>query len=139
VEITTNRKLFLPLLDFSSDKYYIYATISICFKVKLVMLYIKAFLALFLICPLLSQGLSQEYSHVPFPDSNAIWSEIYYPPAFSNDLPKCQSFALFNEDTLINAQTYHKLFLLKDSVFDRQNAIYMGGKDSCFALELTGF
>ncbi|MBN1414512.1 MAG: T9SS type A sorting domain-containing protein [Bacteroidales bacterium] len=87
----------------------------------------KAFLALFIICPLLSEGLSQEYSYVPFPDSNAVWSEIYYPPAFSGDQPTCQSYVLFNEDTVINDKTYHKLYRLNDTVIDRQNAIYMGG------------
>lgn len=87
----------------------------------------RAYIVLLVIHLFFINGLSQEYRYVPFPDSNAIWSEIHYPPVFSGDLPTCQSYVLFNEDTVINAQTYHKLFQLNDTVIDRKNAIYMGG------------
>ncbi|NOZ45872.1 MAG: hypothetical protein GXO79_03730, partial [Chlorobi bacterium] len=33
---------------------------------------------LFVLCS--NIGKTQEYKYVPFPDSGAIWSEIYYPP-----------------------------------------------------------
>jgi hypothetical protein len=39
----------------------------------------RAYVVLLLILVSLSNGFSQEYRYIPFPDSNAIWSEIYYP------------------------------------------------------------
>ncbi len=69
---------------------------------------------------------AQEYSYVPLPDSNAIWSEIYFPPWESEESITNYKYAVFNEDTIIDEKTYHKLFILNDTVLNRENAIYMG-------------
>lgn len=50
---------------------------------------------------------AQEYKYVSFPDSNAVWSEIYW----GSETPDVfQQYALFNEDTLINGLVYHKIY-----------------------------
>jgi len=68
-----------------------------------------------------------EYEYTPFPDSNAIWSEYYEPPLGSDECPSYHALALFNEDTVINSITYHKLFRLYDTVLNREKAEYIGG------------
>jgi len=61
--------------------------------------------------------LAQEYKYVPFPDSGAIWSEVYYYGESSNfpdtsiKPPDYERFALSGEDTVINDVTYHKVYL----------------------------
>lgn len=72
--------------------------------------------------------IAQEYQYVPFPDSNAVWSEIHWKPIF--DPPPrwvYNKYALFNEDTVINGITYHKLFHTHDSEITRENSTYIGG------------
>lgn len=50
---------------------------------------------------------AQEYKYVSFPDSNAVWGEMYW----GNDTPDdFLQYALFNEDTLINGLVYHKIY-----------------------------
>ncbi len=70
--------------------------------------------------------LPQEYEYISFPDSNAVWSEVYYPPLSGSDFPTGHNYVVFNEDTIIESKTYHKLFLLEDTVFNRNNAQYFG-------------
>lgn len=79
-----------------------------------------------LICLTLS---AQEYKYVSFPDSNAIWSEIYWKP-ISQPSPRWvyNQYALFNEDTVINGIVYHKLFHTNvSSKITRDNSICIGG------------
>ena len=75
--------------------------------------------------PLIS--FSQEYEYVAFPDSGVIWSEIYYPPIFSGIDPNYERFALSGEDTIINSLTYKKLYIYFDTIFNKNNATYIGG------------
>lgn len=82
------------------------------------------------IVPLLAS--SQEYEYVPFPDSGAIWSEVYYypDPIWPDTVikqPSYERFALNGEDTIINDITYNKLFIFYDSIFYKANATYIGG------------
>ena len=70
---------------------------------------------------------AQEYSYVSFPDSGAIWSEVYCPSMSSGLGPILERFALPGEDTVINSLVYKKLFIFYDTVFNRENAIYVGG------------
>ncbi len=57
-------------------------------------------------------------NYVPFPDSNAIWSEWHRPPVFSGDNPYYYRNGITNKDTIINAKTYHQIFYsLTDSLF----------------------
>ena len=70
---------------------------------------------------------AQEYKYVSFPDSGAIWSEVYYPPIFSFEDPSIERFALSGEDTVINNNSYKKLYLFYDTVFRKENAICIGG------------
>jgi len=73
---------------------------------------------------------AQTYQYVPFPTENAIWSEKYTseemqsPPWFYYYYDK---IAMTNEDTSINGKTYKKLYLFNDSVFNINNATYIGG------------
>jgi hypothetical protein len=79
-----------------------------------------------LICLALS---AQEYKYVPFPDSNAVWSEVYWKPISQPD-PRWiyNQFALFNEDTVINGITYHKLFHTNASAkITHDNSVFIGG------------
>src|SRR5665811_499822 len=67
---------------------------------------------------------AQEYQYVPFPDSNAVWSESYS----SSDAPWIYNkYALFNEDTIINGIVYHKLFHTENkSEITRENSVCIG-------------
>ena len=55
-------------------------------------------------------GFLQAQTYVPFPDSNATWSEIdfyqgyCYPPSY------CKYTLFINGDTIINSQAYHKIY-----------------------------
>ena len=71
---------------------------------------------------------AQEYQYVPFPDSNAVWSEVYWKP-ISEPYPRWvyNKYALFNEDTVINGITYHKLFHTNASEITLENSKPIGG------------
>ena len=49
---------------------------------------------------------AQDYKYVPFPDSSAVWSEMYWGSDTPNEF---RQYTLFNEDTLINGLVYHKI------------------------------
>ena len=53
-----------------------------------------------------------------FPDSNSVWTEVYYPPITSNDPPSLNIYVLSNQDTIINSIQYHKLFYSQDTLLD---------------------
>lgn len=77
-------------------------------------------------------AFSQEYKYIPFPDSGAIWSEVYYypDPVWPNTVakqPTFERFTLSGEDTVINDTTYKKLYIFYDTLFNKSNAIYIGG------------
>ncbi|MBN1144163.1 MAG: T9SS type A sorting domain-containing protein [Bacteroidales bacterium] len=75
-------------------------------------------------------AFSQTYEYVPFPDSGAIWSEVYQPSLdmYGNFPPPIfERFTVNGEDTLINEIEYKKLYLFSDSVFDKSKATYIGG------------
>ena len=73
---------------------------------------------------------AQTYQYVPFPEGNAVWSEKY---SYENWVPtyyylNCyDKVSLTVEDTIINSRIYKKLYLFNDSVFNINNAIYLGG------------
>ena len=68
---------------------------------------------------------AQEYQYVSFPDSNAVWSEIFW----DSDSPTVYNkYALFNEDTIINGVSYHKLFhAVNKATITRENSECIGG------------
>lgn len=70
---------------------------------------------------------AQEYEYVSFPDSGAIWSEVYYPSISDGERISYERFALSGQDTVINTKTYKKLYLFYDTVFRKDNAICIGG------------
>jgi len=70
----------------------------------------------------------KKYEYVPFPTSNAIWSEKYQ---FSEHDPNWQPsvyerFAVNGEDTVINGIVYTKIYMFLDTVFDKKTAKYVG-------------
>lgn len=73
---------------------------------------------------------SQEYEYVPFPDSGAIWSEVYQ-PSINPDLtwpdPIYERFTVNGEDTIINDTAYKKLYMFYDTIFNKNTATYLGG------------
>jgi hypothetical protein len=89
----------------------------------------KIVFILIAVCMQTANLFSQEYEYVPFPKSNVIWSEKYnfgeifpeYPP------PAYERFTLTGEDTIINGKTYTKLYMFVDAIFDKNNAICVGG------------
>ena len=90
----------------------------------------KTFLAITVFCLLLSfvfVAQAQQYNYIPFPDSNAVWSEVYWKPV-SEPCPRWvyNKFALFNEDTVINSIPYHKLFSCNSTVLTREKSVCMG-------------
>ena len=77
-------------------------------------------------------ALSQEYEYVPFPDSGAVWSELYqFPESYWGDTaiahPIYERFAVNGEDTIINEISYKKLFIFFDTVFNKSDATCVGG------------
>jgi hypothetical protein len=70
---------------------------------------------------------AQEYQYVPFPDSNAVWSEVYWKP-YGEPAPLWvfNKYAIFNEDTVINDIVYHKLYHTNASEITQK-------KSECFA------
>lgn len=74
-------------------------------------------------------SFSQEYQYIPFPDSGAVWSEVYN-PAHDEENPVWdvyERFALSGEDTIIKNLSYKKLYLFYDTIFDKKKSLYMGG------------
>ncbi|MDA3879357.1 MAG: T9SS type A sorting domain-containing protein [Prolixibacteraceae bacterium] len=70
---------------------------------------------------------AQEYQYVPFPDNNAVWSEVYWKP-ISEPCPRWvyHKKALFNEDSVINGISYHKLFSSNKSIISKENSECVG-------------
>lgn len=87
----------------------------------------KKILTLIIILLLINSVKAQNY--VPFPDSNAIWSEWHKPPIFPGNPPYYYRNAITNRDTIINTKTYHQIFhSLTDSLFiNPANFNYIGG------------
>ena len=79
-------------------------------------------------CDYISGAAAQEYQYVPFPDSGAVWSEMYN-PSFGDDdeYTKFERFTLTGEDTLINNIQYKKLYIYLDKTFNKSNARCVGG------------
>ena len=70
-------------------------------------------------------GSNYSQTYYPFPDSNAVWSEING----LNDPPWriYHLFGLLNQDTVIDSIKYNKLFSFSDTIFIEENANYIGG------------
>lgn len=86
----------------------------------------RKLIILFLIAFLFIKINAQEYQYVPMPMKNAVWSEMFYYFGslynFPNDTMNVK-YALFDEDTTIFGETYHKLFMVLDSIPSRNNAV----------------
>ena len=70
-------------------------------------------------------GSNYSQTYYPFPDSNAVWSEIN-----GLDDPPWRIYHLFgllNQDTIIDSIKYHKLFSFSDTIFTKENATFIGG------------
>lgn len=77
-------------------------------------------------------SFAQEYQYVPFPDSGAVWSEVYNPGSMEENGSTTttniyERFALSGEDTLINDTSYKKLYIFYDPVLNLKTASYIGG------------
>jgi hypothetical protein len=71
----------------------------------------------------------KEYEYVPFPTSNAIWSEVYHFSEFDPNgtwQPVYECFTVNGEDTVINGIVYTKIYMFLDTVFDKKTARYVG-------------
>jgi hypothetical protein len=75
-------------------------------------------------CDYISEVEAQEYQYVPFPDSGAVWSEMY---SSEETLVVYERFTVTGEDTLINNLQYRKLYIFYDEIFDKTNARCVGG------------
>ncbi len=71
-----------------------------------------------------SQLFAQEYEYVPFPDSGAVWSEMY---TSEETMDVYENFALSGKDTIINDIYYKKLYIFYDKTFDKNQAKCIGG------------
>lgn len=84
-------------------------------------------LALLLFIPVIVYPQKKQYEYVPFPTSDAIWSEVYH---FRDDAnwqpPAYERFAVNGEDTVINNIVYKKIYMFLNTVFDRNTASYVG-------------
>jgi hypothetical protein len=80
------------------------------------------FCALLIGLPFLS--FAQEYHYVPFPESGAVWSEVY---SSEETLEVYERFTMTGEDTLINNIQYHKLYIFYDKIFNKNKAKCVGG------------
>jgi hypothetical protein len=71
-------------------------------------------------------GQAKIYSQsiVYFPESYAIWSEVYTPP-FETGPQSFYFYGMLNSDTIINGKSYHKLYFSTDTIF--QKSEYCGG------------
>ena len=80
-----------------------------------------------LFIPLIVYPQKKEYEYIPFPTSDAIWSEIY---SFKDDIhwqpPVYERFAVNGEDTVINTIVYKKIYMFLDTVFNKNTASYIG-------------
>lgn len=83
-------------------------------------------------------GLAQSYEYVPFPKSDATWSEWYeysYPDGYPYK-EAYETFSVNGEDTLINGKTYTKLFMDRQTVYKLSEA--GGGKEELKEMVYVG-
>ena len=74
------------------------------------------------------QVFAQEYQYVPFPDSGAVWNEIFYNyNEDAEDKTRRENFAVNGEDTIINNIVYSKLYMFLDTIFNKNTATCIGG------------
>lgn len=74
------------------------------------------------------QVFAQEYQYVPFPDSGAVWNEIFYNyNEDAEDKTRRENFAVNGEDTIINDIVYSKLYMFLDTIFNKNTATCIGG------------
>jgi hypothetical protein len=67
---------------------------------------------------------AQEYQYVPFPDSGAVWSEMY---TSEKTMLLYERFTITGEDTLINNMSYKKLYIFYEKTFNKNTATCIGG------------
>jgi len=66
-------------------------------------------------------GKTQAQTYIPFPDSNAVWSQI----KIDNYAQSKYQYRILG-DTIIGSVQYHKLFMQYDSLLNFSNSIYVG-------------
>jgi hypothetical protein len=76
--------------------------------------------------PVVCFSQKERCEYVPFPVSEAIWTEVY---DYGNEMtpPSRERFILTGEDTVMNGFVYKKLYLFDQFVFDKDQAKYVGG------------
>ncbi|MBN2166754.1 MAG: T9SS type A sorting domain-containing protein [Marinilabiliaceae bacterium] len=84
----------------------------------------KLIISIVFVLAVLSQLFAQEYEYVPFPDSGAVWSEMY---TSDETMVVYERFTLSGEDTIINDIYYKKLYIFYDKTFDKKKAKCIGG------------
>jgi len=70
-------------------------------------------LTIFLLTLTVGQGQTNVYH--PFPTDNASWSEIYFHQGYCDPPNYCPFELLMQGDTIINLESYHKIFARNDS------------------------
>lgn len=82
-----------------------------------------------IISNLTSVANDENYKYIPFPDSNAVWSETYWRSISDETCPNWvyNKYALFNEDTIINGISYHKIYHTNQSEITKENSNVIGG------------
>jgi len=79
---------------------------------------------LYFLCMLIvAARMVNAQSYHPFPSSNTIWAEYFSPHADSNF--RIVYYGLKDRDTVINSQTYHRLYRSADTLF--QETEFIGG------------
>ena len=86
---------------------------------KPIKLFLVGVLFLFMLLP--NELISQQYH--PFPDSNAIWSEVF--TCMQPDIIETYQYGI-SGDTIINTTLYHKIYLLNDTVYPLITGQYCG-------------
>ncbi|MDA3929108.1 MAG: T9SS type A sorting domain-containing protein [Prolixibacteraceae bacterium] len=84
----------------------------------------KLIITIIFVLAVSSQLFSQEYKYVPFPNSGAVWSEMY---SSEETMVVYERFTIPGEDTLINDISYKKLYIFYDNTFNKSKSIYIGG------------
>ena len=87
----------------------------------------KIILTISIFLQFISSFAQKEYKYVPFPTSDAIWSEIYFFRDDADWQPAVyERFAVNGEDIIINGIGYKKLYMFHNTDFDKNTASYIG-------------
>lgn len=84
----------------------------------------KKIIILLFFLALLKSACAQNY--VPFPDSNAVWSEQHFQQGFCGPPDYCRYQYKMIGDTSIGSFQYHKIYKQEDTLWNSANLTYFG-------------